>query len=106
MSYFSNLDYLSRGNNLTVKSTQTTRRMRPLDCATFFPVLCRLLALLLAFTVAPTMVLAQEWDHDRDQERGHANDPTGAWLLTLGPSGNLVVQNFFKDGNLVSSAQG
>jgi ketosteroid isomerase-like protein len=37
MPCFSNIDYPSSGNNLTVKYIQTSQRKQPQDCATFFP---------------------------------------------------------------------
>ncbi|MGA8480726.1 MAG: hypothetical protein WB696_22415 [Chthoniobacterales bacterium] len=81
MPSFSNLEDRRGGKSLTVSSIQTTQRVRPRDCASSSPVFCRLFALLLAFAVTPTIVFAQEWDQDRDNEQGHANDPTGAWLI-------------------------
>jgi hypothetical protein len=80
MPSFSNLNDRHGGKSRTVSSIQTIHWMRPHD-APSFPVLCRLLALLLAFAVTPTIVFAQEWDQNRDNEQGHANDPTGAWLI-------------------------
>ena len=41
--------------------------------------LIRLLALVLALTVAPAVVFAQEWDHVNGRHK--VNDPTGAWLI-------------------------
>ncbi len=76
MPCFSNLDYPSRGNNLTVKSAQTTQRMRSQNCATFLPNLCRLLALLLALAVAAPVLQAQDWDQINGRDKVH--DPTGA----------------------------
>jgi hypothetical protein len=107
MPCFSNIDYPSRGNNLTVKSAQTIRRVPPRDYAASFPVLCRLLALVLALAVAPTIVLAQEWDHerDRDHQRDKANDPTGAWLIR-NSEGQFILTVFHKGGTLTGDVQG
>jgi hypothetical protein len=84
-------------------NTTDQPRMRPRNCRTSLLILLRLFALLLAFAVTPTMTFAQKSDSDRDREK--ANDLTGAWLLTVG-DGVLVVQNYMKDGNLLSSSQG
>jgi hypothetical protein len=101
MPCFSNFCYPSKENNPTVNSTQTIQRVRPWDYSASLLVLFRLFALLVAFAVSSTVALAEEGHHGQSQ----VHDLTGAWLLTLG-SGTLVVQNFFHDGNLVSSAQG
>ena len=96
MLYFSNLDYPSSGNNLTVKYIQTSQRKSMPHYAAPFPILCRLLALLLAFAVGPTVVFAQEWDQDKDHEHHHANDPTGAWLIR-NSEGQFILTVFHKE---------
>jgi len=109
MSYFSNLYYFSRGNSLTVKSIQTTQRTRLRHYAAFFPVLCRLLALLLALAVAAPVLHAQDWDHINGRDKAH--DPTGAWLVKsslTGPDGKplFFLTVFHKGGTLTEDIQG
>jgi hypothetical protein len=106
MPCYSNLCYLHRGNNLTVKSTQTPQGMRSWDCGTSLLILCRLLALLMALVAAPTVVFAQEGDHDQSK----ANDPTGAWLVKssggdVGPEVAVLV-TYHKDGTAAADVQG
>ena len=101
MLYFSNLDYPSSGNNLTVKSTNDPTGAWTL-CPSF-PVLCRLLALLLALAVAPTAAFAQEWDHLNGWDKAH--DPTGAWLIR-NSEGQLILTVFHKGGTLTGDLQG
>jgi hypothetical protein len=101
MPSFSNLDDRRSGKSLTVKPIQTTQRVRPRDCATFFPLLCRLLALLLALAVAPTVTFAGETAHDQ----GHVNDPTGAWLIRNG-EGLFILMTFHAGGTLTGDFQG
>jgi hypothetical protein len=60
MPSFSNLEDRRGGKSLTVRSILTIRRVPARDYATSFPVLCRLLALVMALAVAPTVVFAQE----------------------------------------------
>jgi hypothetical protein len=101
MPSFSNLDDCRGGKSLTVKPVQTIQRMRLRDCAPSFPLLCRLLALLLAFAVAPTIVLAGEGGND--------NDLTGSWFVknTLVVPGGptpppfFALSTFTKDGNFI-----
>jgi len=96
MPCFSNLHYPSKGNNPTRESIQTIRRT-PEDCAKSFPVLCRLLALLLALAVAPMVVLAEEG--------GNVHDLTGAWFVTNTFTGSstpfFALDTFTKEGNFI-----
>jgi len=50
----------------------------PRDCGVSFPNFFPLLVLLIALAAAPSVLFAQEADH----EQSKANDPTGAWLVT------------------------
>jgi hypothetical protein len=75
--------------------------------------LIRLLALLLAFTLTPSMLLAQEWDHwDHMNGRDKVHDPTGAWLVRFQiPNDFILNRNFLlivfhKGGTLTQSVQG
>ena len=102
MPCFSNLYYPFRGNNLMVKSAQTTQRMRPQDCATFFPILCRTLALFSALAIATPVLRAEDEDHINGRDKAH--DPTGAWLLNT-PSG-FALTVFHKGGTLTGDLQG
>ena len=104
MPSFSNLDDRRGGMSLTVKPIQTIQRMRPRDCATSFPILCRLLALLLVVT--PTAVFAGELDNDRgkDHERGHAIDPTGVWLQPIVEQ--VILLTFNQDGTFLADFAG
>src|SRR5258708_5685294 len=107
MPYFSNLNYPPSDNNLTVKAIQTTQWTRTRHYAESFPILCRLLALLLALAVAAPVLLAQEWDHERDKDREHrhANDPTGAWLIR-NSEGQFILTVFHEGGTLTGDVQG
>jgi hypothetical protein len=108
MPCFSNLDYRSRGNDLTVKSLQTTQRTRLLHYADSLPILCRLLALLLALAVAAPVLLAQ--DHDNDRDQGRFVDPiVGSWIVHVtvdNPPPALKVDNlsaFLAEGIIINS---
>jgi hypothetical protein len=50
--------------------------MRPQDSATFFPILCRILALLLALAVSTPVLLADDRDHDR-----FVDPIVGSWIV-------------------------
>ena len=79
MHCFFNLYYPFMGNSLAVKSTQTTQRMR-VQGVTFFSILCRLLALLLALAVSTPVLLADDEDHDRDHDR-FVDPIVGSWIV-------------------------
>ena len=103
MSYLSSLDYSPRSNILTVKSTNDPTGAWTL-CPSF-PILCRLLALLLALAVAPTAAFAQEWDHLNGRDKAH--DPTGAWLLKGDAEGSpFILTVFHQGGTLTGDIQG
>jgi hypothetical protein len=105
MPCFSNLHYPSKGNNLTVKSTQTIQRVRLLEPGTWLAILCCLLSLLLALAVAPQVLLAQEWDHINGRDKAH--DPTGAWLIRNDAEGSpFILTVFHKGGTLTGDIQG
>ena len=63
MPSFSNLQDRLSGKSLTLKPIKATQRVRPWDCVTFFPLLCRLLAL----AVLPPVLLAGK---EGDEEHG------------------------------------
>jgi hypothetical protein len=72
------------GKNLTFRSIRTTPRKRPRDGAPSFPILCRLLALLLALAVVPTLAIAQGRDRDNDRGNGRFVDPiVGSWIIHI-----------------------
>src|SRR3981081_1344168 len=104
MPSFSHLDDRRGSKSLTGKPVKITQRVRPRDCATSFPILCRLLALLLVVT--PTAVFAGELDNDRgkDQERGHAIDPTGVWLQPIVEQ--VILLTFNQDGTFLADFAG
>jgi hypothetical protein len=66
-----NYDDRKHDNNTAIKH----RQRREPNSGKTFSVLCRLLALLLAFSVGPTAAFAQEWDHLNGRDKAH--DPTG-----------------------------
>jgi hypothetical protein len=101
MPSFPNLDNRRSSKSLTVKPIRTTQRV-PRDCATSFPVLCRLLALLLALAIATPVLLAEEGDH----ERGNAIDPTGVWLNRANPNPPVILITFHRDGTYLADVQG
>ena len=102
MLYFSNLDYPSSGNNLTVKYIQTSQRKSMPHYAAPFPILCRLL---LALALAPAVLQAQEWDHINGRDKVH--DPTGAWLIRNDAEGSpFILTVFYKGGTLTGDLQG
>jgi hypothetical protein len=78
----------------------------------FVKPLLRLLALLLALAVAPSVLRAQEWDHwDHLNGRDKAHDPTGVWLVNTsltGPDGKplFFIMNFHRGGTLTQDIQG
>ena len=92
MLYFSNLDYASCDNNLTVKYKPTTQRKRLLRYPASFPILCRLFALALA----PAVLQAQDWDQINGRDKVH--DPTGAWLLKGDAEGSPFILTVFHKG--------
>jgi hypothetical protein len=105
MPYFSNLDYPFSGNNLTVKYIQTTQWKRMPHYAAPFPILCRLLALLLALAIAPPVLHAQDWDHINGRDKSH--DPTGAWLIRNDAEGSpFILTVFHNGGTLTGDLQG
>jgi hypothetical protein len=69
-----------------------------------------LLGLLLALGVAPSVLLAQEWDHFDGRDKVH--DPTGAWLVRFNNHDDPILnRNFFlivfhKGGTLTQNTQG
>jgi hypothetical protein len=65
--------------------------------------LIRLLALLLAFSVAPPVLLAQDGDHINGRDKVH--DPTGAWLIR-NSGGQFILTVFHKGGTLTGDVQG
>jgi len=71
MLYFSNLDYPPSGNNLTVKHIQTSQRKSTPHYAAPFPILCRLLAILLALAVAAPVLHAQDRDDITGRRRSN-----------------------------------
>ena len=83
--------------------------MRPPDYAASFPVLYRLLALLLAFAVGPTVVFAQERDHERDRDHGRGADAiVGSWIVQVfpnppGPPPFKNLGTFTEDGGNINS---
>ena len=104
MPSFSNLDARHGGKSLTVRSIQPTHLVRPRNAVPLFPVICRLFALLLVVT--PTAVFAGERDNDRgkDQERGHAIDPTGVWLQPIVEQ--VILLTFNQDGTFLADFAG
>jgi hypothetical protein len=74
------LHYHPKGNNLRLKFVQTIMRMPPRSYAASFPVLCRLLALLLALAVSTPVLLADDEDHDRDHDR-FVDPIVGSWIV-------------------------
>jgi hypothetical protein len=108
MPSFSNLNDRRGGKSRTVSSIQTIHWMRPHD-APSFPVLCRLLALLLALAVAPTVAFAQERDHDRDRDHGRGADSiVGSWIVQgfpnpPGPPPFKNLGTFTEDGGNINS---
>jgi hypothetical protein len=116
MPFFLKLNNPNCGKMLTVMSVQSShdrksenntaakhRQTQEPNAGQLLTILCRLLALLLALAVAPTVVFAQEWDQDHEQ--GHANDPTGAWLIR-GSDGSFILTVFHKGGTLTGDIQG
>src|SRR5258708_3588607 len=101
MPSYSNLDDRRGSQSLTVRSIQPTHRVRPWNAVSLFSVVCRLLALLLALAVAPTVTFAGEAAHDQ----GHVNDPTGAWLIRDG-EGLTILTTFHEGGTLTGDVQG
>jgi hypothetical protein len=104
MSFMSILHCPTNRNSRTGKSRNNPTGAWAL-CSSF-PVLCRLLALLMALVAAPTVVFAQEGDHDQSK----ANDPTGAWLVKssggdVGPEVAVLV-TYHKDGTAAADVQG
>ncbi len=91
MPSYSNLDDRRGSQSLTVRSIQPTHRVRPWNAVSLFSVVCRLLALLLALAVAPTVTFAGEAAHDQ----GHVNDPTGRFVVHTW--GHLSKRNLFMD---------
>ena len=69
--------------------------------------LIRLLALLLALAMTAPVLLAEDWDHDRDRdhEPGKANDLTGVWLQQFNP-GHLPLLTFNFGGTASFDIQG
>ena len=80
--------------------------MRP-QVAASFPVLWRLIALLIAFAVAPTVAFAQGRDHDHN--RVHVADSiVGSWVVQVFPNspGPPPLKNLFtctEDGSAINT---
>lgn len=125
MTTFFNSNYRHGGKNLTVSSVKTSvaelmsllvsgdrcdaknptcqQWTRPHDFGRSFAVLCRLLFLSLTLTVASTMTFAGE--AGQDQDRDHASDPTGTWLIRDG-DGFYILMVFHEGGTLTGDFQG
>jgi len=94
------------GKSPTVSTIQTIQRMRP-QVAASFPVLWRLIALLIAFAVAPTVAFAQGRDHDHN--RVHVADSiVGSWVVQVFPNspGPPPLKNLFtctEDGSAINT---
>jgi hypothetical protein len=65
--------------------------------------LIRVLALLVALTVAPPALLAQDWDHLNGRDK--VRDPTGAWLTTSDGQ-NFELITFQNGGTVLRDFQG
>ena len=66
-----------------------------------------LLGLLLALAVAPSVLLAQEWDHwDHLNGRDKVHDPTGTWLIIGNAGPGFLLLTFHKGGTLTEDFQG
>jgi hypothetical protein len=106
MLCFSNLDECRGGKSPTVSTIQTIQRMRP-QVAASFPVLWRLIALVIAFAVAPTVAFAQGRDHDHN--RVHVADSiVGSWVVQVFPNspGPPPLKNLFtctEDGSTINT---
>jgi hypothetical protein len=102
MPSFYHPDNRCGGESRTNASIQLIKVGRP-HHAVSFSVLCRLLALLLAFAVAPPVLLAQEADHLNGRDK--VCDPTGAWLIKS-TGGAVFLMVFHKGGTFTGDRQG